>query len=463
MDLTPVAIALDLGSTRFKGGVLFEDGQLGPIKSVPAPPLVGIGVIREGDPQAYVEAAEDLLGALLDGLPRGLPLGIASQRSSFLLIDEDGGVPQTSLISWQDQRAASWCDAHRELEPTVFARTGLVLSGHYIGPKIAAMLEGGGDIAAIISRPSTRLVTLEGFLAWKLSGGKRHAMDATMAARTSLFDIESRQWSPTLLEAFGVPQHLLPEVVQTDGQDTALRGGLHLKATIADQAAGANASLPGDDGLLISLGTGAFLLRGCSDPTERRSGFLTAPILAADEGRWRHVLEGAISGAGTAIDRFGAGPTELPLHDSDAEAFCIPDTAGLGSPHWRADIGFTFSAAARSLPTADQRRIALEGLLFRVYETAQGLCPAGPPDRILVTGGLARETFVIRGLAALLGRPIEVLQLPEAVLLAAGRLAAGMSPDSDVRTDVAEPAAAGRYLGSKYGAWRTWLRRQLQG
>ena len=461
MDRTPVAVALDLGSTRFKGGALFDDGRLGPIKSVATPPLVGGGATREGDPQAYVEVAEGLLRAVLDGLPTGLPLGIATQRSTFLLLDQESGLPLTPLISWQDQRAAGWCDEHRELTANVIADTGLMLSGHYIGPKLAAMAQSSAEHAAMIANPTTRLLTLEAYLGWVLSGGKRHAVDATMAARSSLFDIGQRHWSPTLLEAFGVPQHLLPEVVQTAEQETTLKGGVRLTATIADQAAAAISSLPTADGLLISLGTGAFLLKGCQDPAERLPGYLTAPILATGNAKWRYVHEATITGAGTAIDRFGSGPTDLPQHDTDPDAFCIPDSAGLGSPHWRADIAFRFSAGARSLPTAAQRRIAMEGLLFRIHETAQGLCPNGLPGRLLVTGGLAHEPFITRGLAALLGQTIEVLQLPEAVLLAAGRLAAGMPPETEVETTRVEPAAAGRYLTSKYNQWRRWLQDQL--
>jgi len=143
---------------------------------------------------------------------------------------------------------------------------------------------------------------------------------------------------------------------------------------------------------------------------------------------------------GPAIDSFGPGPTPLPVDDKFPAAFAIPDQSGVGAPHWRADIGLTLSPQAQALALPQQRLICIEGLLFRVYEILLGLNDTGLPERLLVSGGLLREPAVVNGLAALLSRPVRLLDEPEATLLGAARLAGGLAPyDGSIR-----PFAANR-------------------
>ena len=126
----PAALGLDLGSTAIKAGVLDRQGRLTRVESVPAPLLRGEGNSREGDAQEYADAADRLLRAVAADVPEGTPLGMASQRSSFTIWDRKDGRPLMPMISWQDRRAADWCDAHRAFAPEVERRTGLPLSAH---------------------------------------------------------------------------------------------------------------------------------------------------------------------------------------------------------------------------------------------------------------------------------------------------------------------------------------------
>ena len=100
--------------------------------------------------------------------------------------------------------------------------------------------------------------------------------------------------------------------------------------------------------------------------------------------------------------------------------------------------------------------ICIEGLLFRVYEILLGLNDDKLPDRLIVSGGLAREPAVVHGLAALLDRPIRLLDEPEATLLGAARLAGGLLPFADPDFEMVTPGTTGRYLGEKFARWRAW-------
>jgi glycerol kinase len=365
------------------------------------------------------------------------------------------------MISWQDSRAARWCVTHAELEPTVVRSTGLVLSAHYVGPKVATLLESDVEWAGRFREARSRFGTLDSFVMSRWCREDVHETDVTMAARTAMFDLALGKWSEALLRRYAIPRDALPLVRPSTGRGLRLDDGLMLRTSIADQAAAALTLFQeGESCSVAILGTGAFVMRPAAGATERVPGYLCAPVLARPGSEPVFVQEGPVNGAGAAVDRFGTGPTPLPRVDPSPQAFCIPDAAGLGAPFWRPEIGLTLSAAAEGLAPPDLRRIAVEGVLFRVRQALDGL-GALDSGRILVAGGLTREASVPSGLAALLDRPVHVLDDHEAVLLATARLAADLSPFVSPPAAVVRPGLEGGYLRDKYPRWEAWLERQL--
>jgi len=451
-------VALDLGSTRFKLGRADVAGCLIGVDVVRAPSLTGDGLIREGDPMAVLDAAD----GLLDGLDE-LPLGLVCQRSSFVIWDRHSGQALTPLVSWQDRRAAGWCLAHPEGEDPLIRRAGLLLSPHYVGPKLAAMQADDPELAARLRDGSAVFGNLDAWLAWHWTDGGVHRTDCTMAARTGLVDIASGDWSDELLDLFGVPRQALPEIVATVASPLALTNGLRLHASVADQASSALAVLdPDDDCALVNLGTGGFVLRPVSNASVRRRGLLTAPILRSGQLGNRYVLEGTINGAGPAVDRFGAGPSVLPAVDAWPDVFVIPDLSGIGAPHWRPEFSQPWSPAAEAVKVAaDRRRLVIEGLLFRIKEILLGFAGSAGygqlPARILLSGGLASEPAVAPGLASLLGQAVELFDEPESTLLGAARLAAGRPVYARLNTTRIEPSDTGAYLAEKFPRWQAWV------
>jgi glycerol kinase len=453
----PVAGAIDLGSTVVKAAVLGADGRLGEVRGIAAPRLSGEGEIREGDAAAYASVADRLLEWLRAELPGGSPVGIASQRSTFLLWDRETREPLVPMISWQDRRGAGWCARNAGLESSVVQRTGLVLSAHYVGPKLATLLEADAAWAQRFRDPRSVFGTLDSYVMARWAQEPVHETDETMAARTAIYDLELGTWSETLAARYGVPREALPRVRPTVGRRLRLDNGLVLEVSLADQAAGALTLFEeGAACAVVILGTGAFVMRPTSDATERVPGYLAAPVLSRPGAPTTFVQEGPVNGAGTAVDRFGDGPSRLPRDDPTPEAFCLPDAAGLGAPFWRPEIGFTLSNPTEGLPPAELRRIAIEGVLFRVRQVLDDLT-AGNPHRILLAGGLTREAAVPAGMAALLDRPVQVLDSHEAVLIGASRLAAGLDPYASPPITEVRPGAEGTYLPDKYERWRSWL------
>ena len=319
----PAAIALDLGSTRFKLGSLDAEGNLEVVSTAPAPELKGGGLIREGQPEEFLRIATELIDQAAARWP-GHSLGLVSQRSTFTVWHPQSGQPLAPMISWQDRGAANWCDAHVDLRESIARESGLLLSPHYLGPKLAALQQSHPEVRHALQQDGARIGTLDAWLMWHWNQKNRHQTDLTMAARTALVDIELGAWSPRLCQLFDVPLAALPEIRPSNSQSLILDNGLRLNASIADQASGAIAVLdPHEDVALVNFGTGAFVLSPQANARTRKAGYLTAPILSTAGESTRFVLEGTINGAGPALDKFHSGPTVLPTEDDCPEGFAI--------------------------------------------------------------------------------------------------------------------------------------------
>lgn len=456
----PLSVALDLGSTRLKAAALRSDGSLVPLGAAAPPPLAGRDPVRTFDARDFLARSTRLARRALRDLPRGTPLGIASQRSSFVLWDRTTGRPAIPALSWQDRQAADWCERHARLAPAVERMTGLRLSPHYAACKLALLM--GRDRRLREGLASGRLLfgTLETWLLWHWTEGRHHATDLTMAARTLLADPRRGGWSEGMLALFEIPRAALPHIFPTlTARGTPTRLGARIRATIADQPSAALAATGGRLGtVLVNLGTGGFVLRMTGSRWTPLPGYLAGPILSVPS-RKRHAVEGTINAGGAVADRFHPGPTPFPKMPAP-DAFCLPDDAGIGAPHWRAGRRLTFSPAAAKLSGRERRRVVLEGILFRVREILEGIS-GSRSDRILVSGGLAREPFVAAGLASCLERPVEVLPEAETTLLGAARLAAGLPPAAGLAAHRVDPDPRGDYLPRQYSRWKAWTKRVL--
>lgn len=453
-----LSIALDLGTTKIKAAILSQDGDLSNFQEVDAPPPYTHGLICEYDPKEYLQRSTDLLKDLIKNIPGKKNLGISSQRSSFLLWNKKSGEPITPLISWQDRRAKDWCERHAPLAQNLYKRTGLPLSPHYAGPKLASMMEKDANLRNYIDSGLCLFGNLETYLIWNWSDKKYHHTDITMAARTLLADPRTAEWDSEVIMSSGIPKSIFPTINSTTGYEIPLFDEIILKSTVSDQASGALATL-GEEGLgtLINIGTGAFVLMPTGQEFRKVPGYLSGPFYENEKKQRFFSLEGTVNGGGAVADRFGSGPIPLPISDATPDAFCIPDLMGLGSPYWKPEVTLTFSESAKKLPPEQKRRIILEGIIFRIREIIEGLeeaCPTGP---ITLTGGLSKEMFISKGLSSCLQKEISLLSDAESSLMGAARLAAGLEPITQQKKQVLQPGEACEYLHDKYKLWKEWL------
>src|SRR5690606_4928808 len=101
----------------------------------------------------------------------------------------------------------------RGLERYVRENTGLVIDSYFSATKIKWILDEVPGARESANRGELAFGTVDTWLIWNLSGGKRHVTDVTNASRTMLFNIRRRDWDKHLLAELGIPESLLPEVL----------------------------------------------------------------------------------------------------------------------------------------------------------------------------------------------------------------------------------------------------------
>ena len=145
-------------------------------------------------------------------------LGIANQRETTLLWEKATGQPLCNAIVWQCRRTAGRCDRLRSEGYTDFIRerTGLMPDAYFSATKLEWMLKNIPGAAERAAAGELAFGTVDSWLIWNLTGGL-HVTDVSNASRTMLFNIHTLRWDDELLELFGIPKEVLPEILPSSG------------------------------------------------------------------------------------------------------------------------------------------------------------------------------------------------------------------------------------------------------
>ncbi len=452
-----VSIALDLGTTSIKAGLLDRDGELGNIIARPAPKITVDGGCYESDALAYAATAEQVLDECFAQAGDCRSLGLCSQRSSFLIWEQDTGQPLTPLISWQDSRGATSCEALRTHEKTIRNLTGLPLTPYYFAPKLRTVLQDNPGWLARLERCELRVGTLDTFLIWRWTGGRHFVTDASMAARTLLMDIRQQQWSPQLCELFGIPLGILPGIKPSAGLNLLLNNGLALQASVGDQSAALIASVSEDQPeALVNLGTGCFVVRYLPNAKTAPEGYLHTLVYIDREQHIHLAVEGTLNSIAAALAPYPVEECSVDYLAQD-EIYCLAEPSGLGAPYFRGDVGIRFSQPVEHL---SKRRIAvllLEAVIFRVALILEEFHRECAIERVYLSGGLSESICLQQGIALCVPFEVYRLQQSESSLQGAALLAAGMAPASHRIGERIAIAGKAQALPQKYQRWKAWF------
>jgi len=462
------AVALDLGSTAIKAGLIDQHGTLSAIVSQPVPPVQAEGGHYESDALAYAEITDKVLNTCLfnfhlahAGLAHtdgSLALGLCSQRSSFLLWDQASGTPVTPLISWQDNRGAESCIALQSQESLITRLTGLRLTPYFFAAKLRVVLQENPHWRERLQRGDLLVGTLDTFLVWRWTGGKQHLTDVSMAARTLLMDINQQQWSPLLCDLFNIPLQILPAIKPSTGLNISLNNGLTLQASLADQSAALVASVGEDNGVaLVNLGTGGFVIRYLAEPRKEVDGYLRT-LVYQDRAPPAHIaIEGTLNSIATALAPYPVTDCTLAAMAAIEDIFCLAEPSGLGAPYFRNDLGLQFSAPVGHLTQSQIACLLLEAIIFRVVRIVEDFHRDAAISRVYLSGGLSELASLQQGIAQCLHCDVFRLQQRDASLQGTAILAAGMKHASHPDAEKILLLRKNMTLLKKYNHWKRWL------
>jgi len=412
----------------------------------------------EHDPVEILTTVKNTIHTVLEKIPSEsiAAIGITNQRETTVLWDRETGQPVHNAIVWQCRRTADRCTALKESEALkilVRQRAGLPIDAYFSATKLEWLLQNVPGALQKAKEGRLAFGTPDSWVLWMLTGGAVYATDFTNASRTMLFNIETRSWDEDLLEMFGIPSAVLPEVKKSSGVfgETAETGllpaGIPISGIAGDQQAALFGQACFDPGSIKNTyGTGCFVLMnaGAKRPVSKY-GLVTT--LACDgSGGPVFALEGSIFIAGAAVQWLRDGLKILnSASESEVMARKVNDTAGvyfvpafvgLGAPYWDPDARGSIYGITRGTTQNHIVRAALESMCYQTKDVLESMLKdTGLQVQTLkVDGGAAKNDFLCQFQADVLGidvirpRCIESTSLGAAYL--AG-LAVGCWDDAD--------------------------------
>ncbi|MCL6282670.1 glycerol kinase GlpK [Ruegeria sp. 2012CJ41-6] len=381
-------------------------------------------------------------------------IGITNQRETTVVWDKTTGRAVYNAIVWQDRRTAAYCESLRAAgyETDVTARTGLLLDPYFSATKLRWILENVEGARAQAEAGNLLFGTIDTYLIWRMTGGKRHVTDATNAARTMLYNITKGDWDDDMLTLLDIPRGMLPEVLDCAAVFGETEPGLlgaraiPILGVAGDQQAATIGQACFAPGMLKSTyGTGCFaLLNTGTAPVFSTNRLLTTIAYQLDDTP-TYALEGSIFIAGAVVQwlRDGLGVITSAAEtralaakaDPHQDVIIVPAFTGLGAPYWNAECRGAVYGLTRNSGPAELSRAALESVGFQTRDLLEAMMadwtgPAGQ-NVLRVDGGMSASDPAMQFLSDIINAEVDRPQVLETTALGAAWLAgshAGVLP-----------------------------------
>ncbi len=371
-------------------------------------------------------------------------IGITNQRETAVLWDRKTGEPLHHAIVWQDRRTSDYMSALRDggKEPLVQQKTGLILDSYFSASKIHWLLRQIPNARQRAEAGELAAGTIDSWLIFKLTGGKKHVTDVTNASRTMLMNIHSGEWDKELMALFDIPRKCLPEIVPSSGDfgetDPSLfKTSIPIRGVAGDQQAALFGQLCDQPGLVkCTYGTGCFMLLFTGgEPVSSKNRLLTTVAWKLGDEPLQYAIEGSVFVGGAAVQWLRDGlkiiKTAPEVNDLAAQVtdsggvFLVPAFTGLGAPYWDATARGALLGITRGTTSAHIARATLEGIAYQVTDllSAMEKDSGRKISTLRVDGGACASNLLMQMQADSLGVKVERPHNIETTALGAAMLA----------------------------------------
>lgn len=336
----------------------------------------------EHDANEIWKVTKKVLNDCLKGINEGdiFGLGISTQRETVVAWDKLTGTPAEKAIVWQCRRTADFCNKLRNdpFSKTIKEKTGLLLDAYFSASKIKWLIDNSKNVKKLLKENNLCVGTVESFLIYKLTNGKKFVTDITNASRTMLLNINTGDWDDELLNFFNVPREILPTVI-SNSEIVAKTETLNTNVLISGVAGDQQASLFGQGCFAKGMtkntyGTGCFILINTGKSPKFCEGGLLTTIGYKVGASTTYAIEGSVFNAGSAIDwlckTLKVCPSVKKINEyatkisSTNGVFIVPAFTGLGAPYWDMDSRGTIVGLTRDTNKYHLSRAVLESLAY---------------------------------------------------------------------------------------------------
>ncbi|WP_026818401.1 glycerol kinase GlpK [Arthrobacter castelli] len=447
-------IAIDQGTTSSRAIVFDHDGKIVSSGQKEHEQILPHAGWVEHDPAEIWTNTREVIGTALStaNLTRHdiVSVGITNQRETTVIWDKNTGEAVYNAIVWQDARTQSIVE---ELAADGGAdrfkdKVGLPLATYFSGTKIKWIMDNVDGVRERAEAGDLLFGNTDSWVVWNLTGGTDggvHITDVTNASRTMFMDLQTLQWDDEILDVFGVPKSMLPEIKSSSEVYGQVHGNQLLREVpvagiLGDQQAATFGQTAFDKGgAKNTYGTGNFMIVNTGEEiVHSKNGLLTTLCYKLGDAKPVYALEGSIAVTGSLVqwlrDNLGmikSAPEIEQLADSvedNGGVYIVPAFSGLFAPYWRGDARGAMVGLTRFVNKGHIGRAALEATAFQSREVLDAANADAGVDMedMRVDGGMVANDALMQFQADILGIPVIRPEIIETTALGAA-YAAGLA------------------------------------
>ncbi len=440
-------LALDQGTSSSRAIVFDRNGQTMAVAQkeftqiFPKPGWVEHNPMEIWSSQASV-IAEAITSIDINGLDIAA-ISITNQRETTIVWDAESGDPVYNAIVWQDRRTSEYCDSLKAEGRTdmIRSKTGLIIDAYFSATKIRWILENVPGAREKAEQGKLRFGTVDTWLIWMLTRGEVHVTDVSNASRTMVYNIHDLCWDKELLDLFGIPASMMPQVkssseVYGHTKTTLFAHEVPISGIAGDQQAALFGQMCTEPGSVKNTyGTGCFLLMNSGEKPIMSSNNLLTTIAWKIGDKVNYALEGSIFVAGSVVQwlRDGLGIIRSSSEVEELAAsvpdnggvYFVPALTGLGAPYWDQHAKGCMYGISRGTTAAHIARAALEGIAFQTMDIVNAMQKDAGVElaELKVDGGASRNDLLMQFQADILGTSVIRPKVTETTALGAAYLA----------------------------------------
>lgn len=374
------------------------------------------------------------------------------QRSSILLVDEQGEALENRIYVWLDTRADEVLDEIAEIIPAdeKEARTGMPAAPIFGINRYYWIRKKCPELYAAHKYFST----VDGYIMHKF-GADQYCNEVSSVQTCGMIDVHTLDYAWDILDALGFDREKLPplvkpgEVVGHVSEAVAKRTGLSTDTLIVagagDQQAGAlGAGIINSGDVSITIGTSGFVIAAVEDPQfDKFPGLMvsTTPNLGVYEVEgiqnsgatcYRWAKEALFGTEAAVAESLGKDPydfmgeyVEQSKPGSNGVIFSSA-LFGTGYPTWNSGASGAFIGLKPHHTRGDILRSVMEGITLEARFMLESMKENGvePNGAIVITGGATKSPVWRQIIADVMNSKIRTLDVADASVIGVAGLAA---------------------------------------